>query len=193
MQLISNAMRSLCMTCAVIFRNFGTVTVTITVTMQPSCRDSCSLSESLKQHYLKVICFVWAHSNFLLHRSWQKHPELLETDFQTQINLRNMLLAFLHLIAQIVNFNLKSPGFSEGGKVLLSENYTKYMVISWTATTCICNVIKSTMASILLKTYLSKWADINRSRLAKCLIWHVLWSKILLKGREINRNLNWTI
>ena len=52
---------------------------------------------------------------FLLHRSWQKQPELLETDFQTESNLGNMLLAF-YVIAPIVNFNLKSPGFSEDGK-----------------------------------------------------------------------------
>ena len=36
---------------------------------------------------------------FLLHRSWQKQPELLETDFQTESNLGNMLLAFLRYCA----------------------------------------------------------------------------------------------
>ena len=55
-QLICNATRSLCITRAVIFRNSGSVIKT--VIMQPSCRDSCSVRESLKQHCLKVICFL---------------------------------------------------------------------------------------------------------------------------------------
>ena len=56
-----------------------------------------------------------SHSNFLLYRSWQNSLNFWRLTFKQKAIWETCYCLF-YIIVPIINFNLKSPGFSEDGK-----------------------------------------------------------------------------